>query len=336
VPPGSHSSRSQGAPCYAGFVATQPAHAPAAGRVLVLGLALTLAFAAVELGTSFATGALALASDAAHMLVDSAGLLLALVATLVARRPADLQRSYGYARVEVLVVPLHVILMLGLAGYIAYEGVSRFGAPPAVDGWPVLAVGVVGLGVNLLVMRMLHGHSAQNLNVRGAFFEVAADAIGSVGVILAAVVLITTGWNRIDVIVSLAIAAFVVPRAVALLRLSLGILLEATPPGIELEALERDAAAVPGVLALHDLHVWALAPSFLALSAHVEVSTMERCEQQLGALVALFRERYGISHLTLQPETRALHEALACCEFPDAAVDHDHIHEDGEAVPLRG
>ena len=323
-------------PCYAGFVATQPAHAPAAGRVLLLGLALTLTFAAVELGTSFATGALALASDAAHMLVDSAGLLLALVATLVARRPADLQRSYGYARVEVLVVPLHVLLMLGLAGYIAYEAISRFGAPPAVDGWPVLAVGVVGLGVNLLVMRMLHGHSAQNLNVRGAFLEVAADAIGSVGVIVAAVVLITTGWNRIDVIVSLAIAAFVVPRAVALLRLSLGILLEATPPGIELEELEQDAAAVPGVLALHDLHVWALAPSFLALSAHVEVDTMERCEQQLGALGALFRERYGISHLTLQPETRALHEALACCELPDAAADHDHIHEDSEAVPSRG
>ena len=317
-------------------MATQPAHAPAAGRILVLGLALTLAFAAIELGTSFATGALALASDAAHMLVDSAGLLLALVATLVARRPADLQRSYGYARVEVLVVPLHVLLMLGIAGYIAYEAISRFASPPEIDAWPVLAVGVVGLGVNLVVMRLLHAHSAHNLNMRGAFLEVAADAIGSVGVIVAAVVLLATGWNRIDVIVSLAIAAFVVPRAMVLLRLSFGILLEATPPGIELEELERDAAAVPGVLALHDLHVWALAPSFLALSAHVEVATMDGCERQLSALGTLFRERYGISHLTLQPETRALHEALACCEFPDATGRGDHIHEDAEAVLSRG
>lgn len=303
------------------------------GRALIAGVTLTLGFAAVQVAASVVSGSLALASDAVHMLVDSAGLLLALFAALIARRPADLQRSYGYARVEVLVVPLHVLFMLALTGYIVYEAIGRLGADPEIHAVPVLIVGAVGLGVNLVVLRLLHGHATSNLNVRGAMFEVLADTLGSLGVIASAVVILSTGWTAIDIIVALGIAALVLPRAFALLRLSIGILLEATPPGIHAEAIEDDALAVPGVRALHDLHIWALAPSFVALSAHVEVESMEHCAEQIAGLTAMLRERHGITHVTLQPETHELHEAVACCEFPDAAEsDHEHVRAGGAIV----
>lgn len=296
------------------------------GRALAIGLVLTLSFAGVQLVASVWSGSLALASDAMHMLVDSAGLVLALVATLIAARPADFKRSYGYARVEVLVVPLHVLLMFGVAAYILYEAIGRAGDPPHVSAWPVLAAGAVGLIVNLVVLRLLRGHAHNNLNARGAMFEVMADALGSVGVIVAAAVILLTGWYGVDIVVSLAIAGLVLPRAVALLRQSLGILLEATPPGVSVERIERDAREIEGVEALHDLHVWSLAPSFVALSAHVEVSRMDDTEALIRDLTMLLRERHGITHVTLQPETRALHEAVACCEYPDAADNRDHAH----------
>lgn len=308
-------------------------HGSDPGSALIAGVVLTLGFAAVQVGASVVSGSLALASDAVHMIVDSAGLLLALFAALIARRPADLKRSYGYARVEVLVVPLHVLFMLALAGYIVYEAMGRAGSEPDIRAGPVLAVGVVGLGVNLAVMRLLHGHARANLNVRGAMFEVMADALGSLGVILSAVVILATGWTAIDVIVALGIAALVLPRAFALLRLAVGILLEATPPGIHAETIERDACAVRGVRALHDLHIWALAPGFVALSAHVEVENMERAADQIAELTTMLRERHGITHVTLQPETHELHEAVACCEFPDAGeTDHDHVRAERTIV----
>jgi cobalt-zinc-cadmium efflux system protein len=261
------------------------------------------------------------------MLVDSAGLVLALGATALARRPPDLRRSYGYARVEVLVVPLHVLFMLGLMAYIVYEAVSRLGEHREIAALPVLFVGVLGLVVNALVFRLLHHHSEQNLNVRGALFEVTADALGSAGLIVSAVVILATGWTPVDVIVSLVIAALVVPRALALLRRALGILLEGAPSHLRLDEIEADARQVPGVLALHDLHVWSLAPSFVALSAHVEVESMAGCEDQIAALSTMLRERHEITHVTLQPETRALHELVQCCDYPDSTEELGHLHE---------
>lgn len=293
-------------------------------QALAAGLFLTLGFAALEVLVGIASGSLALVADAGHMLVDSAGLVLALAATAIARRPADLRRTYGYARAEVLVVPLHVLLMLGIAGYIVYEAIDRIGGQPEIDGLPVLLVGIAGLVVNLVTFRLLHGHHKTNLNARGALLEVGADALGSIGVIVSAVIIATTGWNAADVVIGFAIGALVVPRAVALLRSALAILLEGAPPGTDLDSLERDMITVPGVTALHDLHVWSLAPSFVALSAHVEVETMEGCEKPMAGVAALLREKYGIEHVTLQPETRELHEQIACCEFPDTRVSHAH------------
>lgn len=298
-------------------------HTPA--RALAIGLLLTIGFAIVEVAVGAISGSLALVADAGHMLVDSAGLVLALVATLVARRPSDLRRTYGYARVEVLVVPLHVVFMLGIAVYIVVEAIRRAGGAPEIDGVPVLVAGLAGLGLNAVVLRLLAPHSHENLNARGARLEAAADALGSLGVIVSAVVVLTTGWTPVDIIISLAIAALVVPRALLLLRPALAILLESSPPGVSLDAIQRDAEAIPGIVALHDLHVWALAPSFVALSAHVEVESMEECAYGIGRLSVLLRETYGIDHVTLQPETPELHEAIACCQYPDAfEIGHSH------------
>lgn len=306
---------------------------PSLGRTLGIGLGLTFTFALVEVGAGLWSGSLALVADAGHMLVDSAGLVLALVATMIARRPRDLRRTYGYARAEVLVVPVHVLLMLLIAGYVVYEAVSRLGSDPEIQGVPVLVVGFVGLGINLLTFRLLHGHSHNNLNARGAMFEVMADMLGSVGVIVAAGVLLTTGWSGADVIVSLVIGALVVPRAIALLRQALAILLEGIPSGVKPDQIAEDLERVAGVRAVHDLHVWALAPSFVALSAHVEVERMDGCEVILTGVARVLKDRHQISHITLQPETRELHEAIDCCLYPDFIPDASHEHSVAGTTP---
>ena len=295
-------------------------------RSLKIGLALTLGFAIFEVFTGLFAGSLALIADAGHMLVDSAGLVLALAATYLARRPSDIRRTYGYARVEVLVVPLHVFLMLGLSAYIVFEAIGRLGETQRIEWPPVLLAGVVGLGLNFVVLRLLHGHAHDNLNARSAMFEVTADALGSVGVIVSALAISLFGWTQADVVISLVIAALIVPRALLLLRPVVSILLEGSPHGVSVEAIHADARTVPGVTALHDLHVWALAPSFAALSAHVEVVSMRDCEASISGLTTLLRERHGITHVTLQPETRALHEAIECCKYPDAAEIPAHVH----------
>ena len=295
------------------------------GRVLALGLGLTLTFAAVEVVGGLLSGSLALIADAGHMLVDSAGLMMALAATAIARRPSNLKRTYGYVRAEVLVVPLQVMLMLVLAGYIVYEAIQRAGSPPEIAGLPVLIVGALGLGMNILVFRLLAPFGDANLNARAARLEVGMDAAGSAAVIVSAIVLLTTGWAGIDLIASFLIAAMVAPRALMLMRHVVSILLESAPRGVDTQRIEEDASQVPGVVALHDLHVWSLTPSFIALSAHVEVDSMEGCAAPIAELTRIIRERHGIIHITLQPETHELHETLECCELTDAMSGHVHV-----------
>lgn len=296
-------------------------HTPhdSARKALFAALVLTLLFVAVEAITGYLAGSLALVSDAGHMLADSAGLLLALAATTLARRPADSRRTFGYARAEVLSVPLHVALLAAIAGYILFESARRLsGDAPELDTGPVIVVGVAGLAVNLLVLRLLHGHSHDNLNIRGATLEAMADALGSVAVIVSSAAIALGAWRGIDTLVALAIAGLIVPRAFTVLRQAGSILMESAPRGLEPETISAAATEVRGVLALHDVHVWSIAPSFPALSAHVELNDAGCTEHVLTDLATLFRERFGIGHVTLQPETPALHEAMECCMSPDA------------------
>jgi len=296
-------------------------------RALALGLALSLLFVLIEAITGVLSGSLALVSDAGHTLVDSAGLLLALAAATLARRPADARRTYGYARFEVLAVPVHVALLLVIAGYILFESFSRLGDPHDIDTGPVILVGFAGLLVNLLVVRILHAHSHDNLNVRSARLEAAADALSSVGVIVSAVAIHFGAWSGLDVLVALAIAGFILPRGFVLFRQAADILLESTPAGIDLDEVVREGSRVEGVMALHDVHVWSIGPRFPALSAHVELNDVSCTEHVLTDLTALFRDRFGIRHVTLQPETRELHAAIECCLRPDAEYSvPSHVH----------
>ncbi|MCC7362819.1 MAG: cation transporter [Dehalococcoidia bacterium] len=305
-----------------------PAHTESPQRVLLLGLVLSLAFVVIEAVTGVLTGSLALLSDAGHALADSAGLLLALAAATLARRPAGGRRTYGYARFEVLAVPVHVALLLGIAGYIIFEAISRAGDSHDVDAVPVIGVGLAGLAVNLVVVRMLHTHAHDNLNARAARLEAGADALSSVAVVASAAAIALGAWDGLDVVVALAIAAFVVPRSLLLLRHAADILLESAPPGLDPAEIMAAGSTVDGVVALHDVHVWSIAPSFPALSAHVELTDVRATERILTELTVLLRDRFGIGHVTLQPETPALHEAIACCLSPDAArmtgADHEH------------
>lgn len=295
-------------------------------RRLLFGLALTGAFVVIEALTAWWTGSLALLSDAGHALADSAGLILALAAATAGRKPADSRRTYGYARYEVLAVPVHVTLLLSIAAYILYESVSRFGDGHRVETGPVLVVGAAGLLVNLVVVGLLRAHSHDNLNARAATLEAAADALTSVAVVASAGFIALGGWEGADTVAGLLIVAFIVPRAFILLRQAADILLESAPAGIDPEEILAASRSVPGVVALHDVHVWSIAPRFPALSAHVELSDVHCTEHILTDLATLFRERWGIRHVTLQPETRELHEAIGCCLSPDASLMPAHGH----------
>jgi cobalt-zinc-cadmium efflux system protein len=304
-----------------------------ARRALFAGLVVTGTFVVIEAVAGFLTNSLALVSDAGHMLADSGGLVLALGAATLARRPAQGRHTYGFARFEVLVVPLQVVLLLLIAGYIGFESVNHLRAAPAIDTTPVILVGLAGLGVNLAVVRLLHNHGGQNLNVRAATLEASVDALGSVAVVVSATVIALGGWAGIDAIAGLLIAVLVVPRAWTLLKVAGEILLESAPAGLDPAAIQAAALDVEGVLAMHDVHVWSIAPSFPALSAHVELQDVTCTEHILTDLATLFRERFGIGHVTLQPETAALHEAMECCLSPDSGLLEPSLHSHEPAMP---
>jgi cobalt-zinc-cadmium efflux system protein len=297
-------------------------------RALLLGLGLTLAFAAAQAVVGFAFGSIALVSDAGHMLTDAIGLALAFLAATIAARPPDARRTFGYARAEVLAVPFHVALLTGISVFIVYEALGRLRSHAGVDTGPVLVTAVAGLAVNLLVLRILHGHSHDNLNVRGAVLEAFADALGSVLVIAATAAIALGATPALDAIAALLIAALILPRALNLFRQAASILLESAPPGLDPRTIADAAREVRGVVDLHDVHVWSIAPSFPALSAHVELTDAGCTEHVLTDLASLLRDRFGIVHVTLQPETPALHLAMECCSSPDAALlDAAHQHE---------
>ena len=301
-------------------------------RALLIGLALTLTFVVVEAVTGLLAGSLALVSDAGHSLTDSAGLLLALAAATLSRRAPDARHTYGYARFEVLAVPVHVTLLFGIAAYILWESVQRIGGGHTIDTGPVLVVGTAGLVVNLVVIRLLQSHSHDNLNARAAKLEAASDAAGSVLVIVSTAFIALGGWSGVDALTGVAIALFILPRAWTLLRQAADILLESAPAGLDPEAIIAASSAVEGVIAMHDVHVWSIAPRFPALSAHVEIADVTCTEHILTELASMLREQFGIGHVTLQPETPALHEAMECCLSPDAGLIQGPAHQHGIAV----
>lgn len=283
-----------------------------AERPLAFVFALTAAYTTVEIVAGFVTGSLALLADAGHMLADVLGLAMALGAIRFARRAATPGRTYGFYRAEVLAALANGLLLFGIAAYILLEAWARLVTPAPVDALPMALVAAGGLAVNLVGVRLLHRSARHNLNIRGAFLEVLADLLGSLGALVAAAVIALTGWYPADPLASVVIGLFVVPRAWQLLRSALDVLLESTPAHIDLARLEAAMRAVPGVTSVHDLHVWTITSGFVAMSAHVEASG-RRSHDVLHDLLAVLRRDFHIEHATLQVEQPGHADDGACC-----------------------
>ena len=282
---------------------------------MVVAFALTSGFMLAELIGGILANSLALIADAGHMVSDTAALGLGLFAMWMASHPHTERRTFGFHRAEILAALVNGALLLGIALVVSFRAVERLGEPQEVQSGLMFVIAVLGLVVNLVSMKFLHRHRHTSLNVRGAFLHVMGDALGSVGVIVAAVVIHLTGWTPIDALVSLLIAALILVSGWRLVRETISILLESTPRGLDSEALRRDLLAIPGVEDVHDLHIWTVTSGFVSLSCHAEVSSSELADDVLRAATALLRERYGIRHVTIQPETSRVHEELEhCCQ----------------------
>lgn len=262
--------------------------------------ALTVAFALIEALGGWWTGSLALLSDAGHMVTDGAALALGALAAWMARRPPSERHSYGLGRAEIVAALLNAAAMLVIVLALAYEAIVRLKAPSPVDGGVAALIAAVGLALNLWVIRQLHGH---DMNVRAARLHVLGDVLGSVAALGAGAVIYLTGWTLIDPIASLAICVLIAFSSWRLLRESLHALMEGVPQGLSVETIAAEMAQVDGVLSVHDLHVWTLSGSRTALSAHVVVKSLGQWERMRAELQERLHQRFGIDHITLQPES---------------------------------
>ncbi|WP_338806246.1 cation diffusion facilitator family transporter [Pseudomonas chlororaphis] len=278
-------------------------------RTLWMALGLTGSFMIAEVIGAFITGSLALLSDAAHMMTDALALAISLVAIQVGKRAADRKRTFGYARFEILAAAFNAILLFVVAFYILFEAWQRLSAPAEIQSTGMLVIAVLGLIVNLISMRLLASASAESLNVKGAYLEVWSDMLGSIGVIVAALVIMYTGWGWVDSLVAAAIGFWVLPRTWTLLRESMNVLLQGVPDGIDIDEVEQGIRAIDGVTEVHDLHLWALTSGKNVMSTHLVADLGRRSEQQiLVEVTELMHERFDISHVTVQVEQAGFHE----------------------------
>jgi cobalt-zinc-cadmium efflux system protein len=266
-------------------------------------LALTACFLLVEVAGALATGSLSLLADAAHMLVDTGGLLMSLLAVWFAERPATPAKTYGYYRVEILAALVNGVVLCVLAAGILFKAYERLWQPPDVPGAPILVVAALGLAVNLAGVGLLRSGAGESLNVRGAYLEVLGDAASSAAVIVAGAVILLTGWTIADPLASGAIALFILPRTWTLLRQAVNVLLEGAPPHLDVPEIEAALCAAAGVRRVHDLHVWTLTSGREAMSAHVVVRPDTPADRILDELHVILHARFGIDHTTIQVES---------------------------------
>ncbi len=274
---------------------------------MVLAAVILTAFFVLELTTALLINSLALLSDAGHMLTDLVAMFMGLTAVLLARRGSTSPaRTYGWHRAEVFTAVANAVLLLGVAVFILYEAIRRLGGAPEIPGVPMIVVALAGLAANAAVVLLLRSHSKESLAVKGAYMEVVADTVGSIGVLIAGIVTVTTHWPYADVVVAIFVALWVLPRAVALARAALRILSESSPRHIDVDELRSALCAVEGVTEVHDLHVWTLVPGKDMVTAHL-TSTRDSA-LVLDEARAVLTAR-GLDHATVQVEP------------PDAAAD---------------
>ncbi len=282
-------------------------HADARVSRMVLAAGILSIFFVVELTTALAINSIALLADAGHMLTDLVAMFMGLTAVLMARRGSTSpSRTYGWHRAEVFTAVANAVLLLGVAAFILYEAVERLGDAPEVPGVPLIVVALVGLAANAAVVLLLRSHSKSSLAVKGAYMEVLADTLGSIGVLIAGIVTVTTGWPYADVVVAVLVALWVLPRAISLARSALRILSESSPSHIDVDELRTALGSVEGVTEVHDLHVWTLVPGKDMVTAHL--TSRREAALVLDEARAVLTAR-GLDHSTVQVEP------------PDAAAD---------------
>ncbi|TPQ18809.1 cation diffusion facilitator family transporter [Streptomyces sporangiiformans] len=281
-------------------------------------LAITLTVVAVQIVGGILTGSLALIADAAHMTTDALGLAMALLAIHFANRPPSGSRTFGYARAEILAALANCLLLVGVGGYVLYEAIERFVAPAETKGGLTVIFGLIGLVANMISLTLLMRGQKDSLNVRGAFLEVLADTLGSLTVLVSAVLIMATGWQAADPIASIVIALMIVPRTWKLLRETLNVLLEAAPENVDMAQVRSHIRALPGVEDVHDLHAWTITSGLPVLSAHVVVDsgTLSAIghEKLLHELQSCLGDHFDVEHCTfqLEPGGHAEHEARLC------------------------
>ncbi len=297
-----------------------PGHAGVVGRDVERGrlrmvLAVTAVFMVVELVGGIVANSLALLADAGHMFTDVGALALSLVAMRLAQLPPSPEKTYGYVRTEILAALVNGAALLVIAGFICWEAWERLRTPPEVDGPLLLAVATAGLAVNVFGAVVLHRHAGENLNLRGAYLHVIGDLLGSVGTILAGVLILATGWTLADPLISVVIALLILASAWRLVREATDVLLEAAPRNLDMDTVVRDLGSIPELHDIHDLHVWTLTSGFVALSGHGVIDDPAHHGAILEEITRRMEAR-GIRHVTFQLEPRRLYQIPGPGEGP--------------------
>ena len=303
-------------------MAAHPGHAHAHGHThdhgphasvetvgaLRIAFAITASVLLIELVGGWWTGSIALVADAGHMLTDAGALLVALLAMWASLRPRDTRRSFGYGRTQILGALANGLLLGGVSAAVALESFERLGAAREIRARPMLAIALLGLAANLVTAAVLWRADPHNLNVRAARWHVIGDALGSLGAILASIAILAWGLQAADAVAGLIIAGLLIYSAYGLVRDSVEVLLEGVPRHLDLQRILQEACELPGVVSIHDLHIWTVGPGFPAMSAHVDLAPGADPERVRRSLHTLLHQRYGIRHTTIQTEAQTLHE----------------------------
>lgn len=281
-------------------------------KPLWFALALTGVFLIAEVVGGILTNSLALISDAAHMFTDAAALAVSLAAMRIGRRPADGKRTFGYYRFEILAASFNAILLFLVAMYILYEAYERIGRPAQIESTTMLIIAALGMVVNLISMRLLSKDKDSSLNIKGAYLEVWSDMLGSIGVIVGAVVIKLTGWSWVDSVLAVAIGLWVLPRTWVLLKESVNVLLEGVPEGVGVEDIKGTLLGIKGIFNVHELHVWAISSGKTSLTVHIASrSPPDQWPQLTEQIHALLVEKFDIVHATIQLENAVCAQGIS-------------------------
>ena len=298
-------------------------------NLLLIALVLTLGFSGVEGAAAYFANSLALISDAGHMVTDAAALGLALLAQIISRRPPSPKHSFGFGRAEALAAFVNSIAMLALVAWITVEAISRFYDPHKVDGFTVTIVAAIGLLMNIVVAWVL-SRDKKSVNTRAALVHVMGDLLGSIAALIAGIVIQLTGWMPIDAILSILVSLLILKSTISILKESYHFLMEGVPLHIDYLQVGQDLKKVPGVLAVHDLHVWEMTPSFPALIGHIEIERMAEWPEIMARINTMLLSEHGIDHVTLQPEVPGMADEHVHDEYLNAEIKQPNLIHQGD------